>query len=152
MGTFTKKITRQWRYPTINPPAIGPSIGPTSPGIATKLIARTSSDFANVRARVSLPTGTIMAPPHPCRIRHATRTWMLLDIPQRNDPGQCFRQCFSRDCTFKRRSGTVRDATRLLEQWSTSGGAEQGCDLRGGKGVQQRPFSAQAGVQETRLC
>ena len=49
-------------------------------------MARTSSDFANVRTSVSRPTGTIMAPPQPCRMRQATRTWMLLEIPQSNDP------------------------------------------------------------------
>ncbi len=65
---------------------MGPSMGPTSPGMATKLIARMSSDLANVRTRVSRPTGTIMAPPQPCKTRHATSTWMLFDIPQRNDP------------------------------------------------------------------
>jgi hypothetical protein len=32
------------------------------------------------------PTGTIMAPPQPCMMRHATNTWMLVDMPQRNDP------------------------------------------------------------------
>lgn len=35
---------------------------------------------------VSRPTGTIMAPPKPCRMRLATSTWMVLDMPQRNDP------------------------------------------------------------------
>jgi hypothetical protein len=49
-------------------------------------MARTSSDLANVRTRVSRPTGTIMDPPQPWRMRHATRTWMLLDMPQRNEP------------------------------------------------------------------
>ena len=54
--------------------------------MATKLMARISSDLANVRTSVSRPTGTIMAPPQPCRMRQATSTWMLLDMPQRNDP------------------------------------------------------------------
>ena len=54
--------------------------------MATKLMARMSSDLANVRTRVSRPTGTIMAPPQPCRMRQATSRWMLLDMPQRNDP------------------------------------------------------------------
>ncbi len=36
-----------------------------SDGIATKLIARTSSDLANVRTIVRRPTGTIIAPPQP---------------------------------------------------------------------------------------
>ena len=65
---------------------MGPSIGPIRVGIATKLIARISSDLANVRTMVSRPTGTIIAPPQPCRMRHATSAWMLLEMPQRNDP------------------------------------------------------------------
>ena len=50
----------------------GPSMGPIKPGIATKLMARTSSDLAKVRTIVSRPTGTIMAPPQPCKMRNAT--------------------------------------------------------------------------------
>ena len=83
---FTKKMTRQCKYPTMRPPATGPSIGATRLGIATKLMVRTNSDFANVRTSVRRPTGTIIAPPHPCRMRHATSTWMLRDVPQRSDP------------------------------------------------------------------
>ena len=86
IGIFTKKMNRQCRYPTIKPPAIGPSMGPIKAGIATKLIARMSSDLGNVRTRVSRPTGTIIAPPQPCRTRQATSRWILLDIPHRNDP------------------------------------------------------------------
>ena len=65
---------------------MGPSMGPIRPGMATKLMARISSDLAKVRTRVSRPTGTIMAPPQPCRMRQATSTWMLLEMPQSNDP------------------------------------------------------------------
>ena len=61
-------------------------MGPINPGMATKLRARISSDLANVRTMVSRPTGSIMAPPQPCRIRHATSTWMLLEMPQSSDP------------------------------------------------------------------
>ena len=46
--------------------------------MATKLMARMSSDFAKVRTSVSRPTGSIMAPPQPCRMRHATSRWMLV--------------------------------------------------------------------------
>jgi len=27
-----------------------------------------------------------MAPPQPCKMRHATSKWMSLDMPQRKDP------------------------------------------------------------------
>ena len=70
----------------MKPPATGPSIGPIKPGIATKLIARMSSDFGNVRTSVSRPTGTIIAPPKPCRTRQATSRWMLFEMPQSNEP------------------------------------------------------------------
>ena len=49
----------------MRPPATGPSIGPMSAGTATKLMARMSSDLANVRTMVRRPTGTIIAPPQP---------------------------------------------------------------------------------------
>ncbi len=54
--------------------------------MATKLIARISSDLANVRTSVSRPTGSIIAPPQPCRIRQATRKWMSVERPQRKEP------------------------------------------------------------------
>ena len=54
--------------------------------MATNVIARISSDFANVRTIVRRPTGSIMAPPQPCRIRQATSTWMFVERPQRSEP------------------------------------------------------------------
>jgi hypothetical protein len=54
--------------------------------MATKLIARISSDFAKVRTIVSRPTGSIMAPPQPWRMRQATSRWMLLTRPHSSDP------------------------------------------------------------------
>ena len=44
---------------------MGPSMGATNAGMATKLMMRTSSDLAKVRTRVSRPTGTIIDPPQP---------------------------------------------------------------------------------------
>ena len=41
---------------------------------------------SNVRTRVRRPTGTIMAPPQPCRMRAATSMWMLPTSPHRNEP------------------------------------------------------------------
>ena len=70
----------------IAPPSTGPSMGPTSPGMATKLMALMSSDLAKARTMVSRPTGSIMAPPQPCRMRQATSKWMLFDMPQSNEP------------------------------------------------------------------
>ncbi len=70
----------------MKPPATGPSIGPMSAGIVTNVIARTRSDLSNVRTIVRRPTGTMSAPPMPCRIRNATRTWMFVERPQRREP------------------------------------------------------------------
>ena len=70
----------------MKPPASGPSMGPISAGMATKLMARTSSDFGKALTKVSRPTGTIMAPPQPCSMRQATSRWMSLDKPQSNEP------------------------------------------------------------------
>ena len=35
---------------------------------------------------VSLPTGSIMAPPQPCSTRQATSKWISFEMPQRNEP------------------------------------------------------------------
>ena len=70
----------------MRPPATGPSIGPMRAGIVTNVIARTSSDLSNVRTIVSRPTGTMSAPPMPCRMRQATRTWMFVARPQKSEP------------------------------------------------------------------
>ena len=49
-------------------------------------MARTSSDLAKVRTRVRRPTGTIMAPPQPCRTRQATSMWMSTARPHSSEP------------------------------------------------------------------
>ena len=54
--------------------------------MATKLIAWTSSDLAKVCTIVRRPTGTIIAPPQPCKMRHATSTWRSLETPHKIEP------------------------------------------------------------------
>jgi hypothetical protein len=49
-------------------------------------MARISCDFGKARTMVSRPTGTIMAPPQPCKMRKATSMWMFVEMPQRKDP------------------------------------------------------------------
>jgi hypothetical protein len=61
-------------------------MGPTRPGMATKLMALMSSDFSKVRTMVRRPTGSIIAPPQPCRMRQATSRWISFEMPQRNEP------------------------------------------------------------------
>ena len=68
------------------PPSSGPSMGPMSPGMDTKLMARMSSDFAKVRTMVRRPTGNIIAPPQPCNMRQATSRCMSVEMPHRKDP------------------------------------------------------------------
>ena len=70
----------------MSPPMSGPSMGPINPGMATKLMARINSDLAKVRTMVSRPTGSIIAPPQPCRMRLATSQWMSVEMPHKNEP------------------------------------------------------------------
>ena len=49
-------------------------------------MARISSDLGKVRTMVMRPTGTIMAPPTPCRTRQATSILMLVDRPHSTEP------------------------------------------------------------------
>ncbi len=75
----------------ISPPTGGPSIGPSSAGIDSQLSACTSSALDTLRNSTSRPTGTIIAPPQPCRNRAATRASSdceaaLATEPSRNTP------------------------------------------------------------------
>ena len=65
---------------------MGPSMGPMRPGMETKAMAWTSSDLAKVRTKVRRPTGTIMAPPQPCRMRKATSTRISVERPHSREP------------------------------------------------------------------
>ena len=71
---------------TIKPPSGGPITGPISAGTLTNDIARTSSDFGTVRNSTSRPTGTIKAPPMPCRMRAPTSSGSVVETPQAIEP------------------------------------------------------------------
>ena len=71
---------------TKNPPTGGPAIGPISAGISSQDIALTNCDFSVVRSSTSRPTGTIMAPPMPCRMRAPTMNSRLSAWPHRIEP------------------------------------------------------------------
>ena len=71
---------------TMNPPTGGPSTGPSSAGTVSQAIAATSSCFAAVRSSTRRPTGTIIAPPMPCRTREATRNARLSARPHSTEP------------------------------------------------------------------
>ena len=57
----------------MKPPTGGPMIGPTSAGIVTHAIASTSLCRSIERTSTSRPTGVIIAPPIPCRMRAITK-------------------------------------------------------------------------------
>ena len=57
----------------MKPPSGGPTTGPTIAGTVREASAETISLLGMLRRRTSRPTGTIMAPPMPCRKRAATK-------------------------------------------------------------------------------
>ena len=71
---------------TMKPPTGGPITGPSSAGTVSHAIAATSSCLATVRSSTSRPTGTIIAPPMPCRTREATRKARLSARPHSTEP------------------------------------------------------------------
>ena len=71
---------------TMKPPTGGPSTGPSNAGTVSHAIAATSSVFAAVRSSTRRPTGTIIAPPMPCRMRAHTRNARLSARPHRIEP------------------------------------------------------------------
>ncbi len=65
----------------MKPPSGGPRIGPTSAGMVTQDIAAIICDRETERSSTSLPTGSIMAPPSPCRMRASTKASRLGAMP-----------------------------------------------------------------------
>ena len=72
----------------INPPSGGPIIGPSSAGTVSQLSARTSCALGMLRRMTSRPTGTIIAPPMPCRKRAATSAPSESDVAQPIEPSR----------------------------------------------------------------
>ena len=85
-GTFIQKIQRQPKLSVMNPPTGGPSSGPMRAGMVSQASASTSSALGMARSRMMRPTGTIMAPPRPCRARAATSSPSEDERPQATDP------------------------------------------------------------------
>ena len=84
-GTLIKNIQRQSATLVINPPSGGPIIGAISAGQVSVAMAVMSRCFGVVRRTASRPTGTISAPPTPCKIRIATKLWALVARPQNTE-------------------------------------------------------------------
>ena len=57
----------------MKPPTGGPMTGPISAGIVTQAMAPISRSFGTLRNNTRRPTGSIIAPPAPCRMRAETR-------------------------------------------------------------------------------
>src|ERR1700737_2150766 len=70
----------------MNPPSGGPITGPTSAGTVTQAIAFTSALLSMERSSTSRPTGVIMAPPTPCRMRAITKWVTEEDSAQPIEP------------------------------------------------------------------
>ncbi len=70
----------------MKPPSGGPITGPISAGTVTHVIALTSSLLSIERSSTSRPTGVIIAPPMPCRMRAITKCVTDCDIAQPIDP------------------------------------------------------------------
>ena len=58
----------------MKPPSGGPITGPISAGTVTQAIALTSALLSIERSSTSRPTGVIIAPPMPCRMRANTKS------------------------------------------------------------------------------
>src|ERR1700752_1939326 len=74
IGILIRKIQCQDRYVVMKPPSGGPITGPTSAGTVTQAIAFTSALLSIDRTSTSRPTGVIIAPPMPCRVRAITKS------------------------------------------------------------------------------
>src|ERR1700687_1616104 len=70
----------------MKPPSGGPITGPTSAGTVTQAIALTSALLSIERSSTSRPTGVLIAPPTPCRMRAITKWVTEEDSAQPTDP------------------------------------------------------------------
>ena len=70
----------------MKPPSGGPITGPISAGTVTHVIALTSALLSIERSSTSRPTGVIIAPPMPCRMRAITKWVTFCDSAQPIDP------------------------------------------------------------------
>jgi hypothetical protein len=82
---LTRKIQCHERMSTSTPPRNGATIGAASAGQVRIAMAVTSWSRPARRSTTSLPTGTISAPPRPCRIRHSVNSTRPEEAAQRAD-------------------------------------------------------------------
>jgi hypothetical protein len=70
----------------MKPPSGGPITGPIRAGTVTQAMAFTSALLSIERSSTSRPTGVIIAPPRPCRIRAMTKWVTEVDSAQPIEP------------------------------------------------------------------
>ncbi len=70
----------------MKPPSGGPQIGPINAGMVRSDMALSRRSFSMLRTTISRPTGVIMAPPMPCRMRAATKSCSECDSAQPIEP------------------------------------------------------------------
>ena len=104
MGMFIQNIQRQSKYVVMNPPMGGPTRGPMSAGIVSQARASTSCDFETVRRIMMRPTGTIMAPPTPCKARAAMSQPRDCENPQAMEPSMNTARAARNTCFAPNRS------------------------------------------------
>ncbi len=72
MGRLIQNTARQPNASVSSPPSGGPAMGPSIAGMVSQAIAVSSSSLRTRRRMSRRPTGTIIAPPKPWRMRAAT--------------------------------------------------------------------------------
>ena len=86
IGTLMKKIQRQEKSSTSQPPRIGPKIGPSSIGTPITAMTRPTRSVPAARVRIVMPAGMIMPPPKPCSTRNAISDSADQARPDRIEP------------------------------------------------------------------
>ena len=86
IGTLIRKIQCQLAKVVMKPPTGGPITGPIRAGVVTQAMAATSSRRLIERTSTMRPTGVIIAPPMPCRMRAKTKSVSELDSAQAIEP------------------------------------------------------------------
>ena len=83
-----RKIQCHDAVSTSQPPSVGPISGPMSPGMATKLMADSSSSRGKCCRITSRPTGSSTAAPSPCSTRAAISCDRSLESAQAAEPAE----------------------------------------------------------------
>ncbi len=86
IGRLMKKIQRQEKSSTSQPPRIGPRIGPSIIGTPMMAMTRPTRPGPAARVRMVMPAGISMPPPSPCRTRKKISDSADQAAPQSAEP------------------------------------------------------------------